>query len=72
MRPSDDDRATWRCRYDDPGAGPSHAPPVEVGGEFEKFYCRLEAVLQGVPERMWVRIQDEEILEQCVGILTKW
>jgi hypothetical protein len=59
----DDDRAAWRCRYDDPRVGPSHAPSAEVGGEFDDFRCRLEVVLQGVPERMWVRIQDEGILE---------
>jgi hypothetical protein len=60
-----------RCRYDDPGAGPSHAPPAGVGGEFEDFLRRLEVVLQGVPEGMWVHIQDEGILEQCIGLLVE-
>jgi hypothetical protein len=36
------------------------------------FVIRLEAVLQGVPEGMWSRIQDEGILEQCVGVLPPW
>jgi hypothetical protein len=65
-RPDDDNRAAQRRRYDDPGAGLSHAPPAKVMGEFDDFHRRLEAVLQGVPERMWVRIQDEGILEQCI------
>jgi hypothetical protein len=29
-------------------------------------------VLQGVPEGMWSHIQDEGILEQCVGVLPLW
>jgi hypothetical protein len=37
VRPGDDDRVAQRCRYDDPGAGPSHAPPAEAGGEFDDF-----------------------------------
>jgi hypothetical protein len=68
VRPVDDEREVERCRYDDPGAGPSHAPPAEAGGEFEDFHRRLEVVLQGVPEGMWVWIQDEGVLEQCVGL----
>jgi hypothetical protein len=69
VRPVDDERVARRCRYDDPGAGPSHAPLAGAGGEFEDFHRRLEAVLQGVPEGMWVHIQDEGILEQCIGLL---
>jgi hypothetical protein len=56
VRPGDDDRASRRCRYDDHGAGSSHAPSAKVGGEFDDFHRRLEAFLQGVLERMWVRI----------------
>ena len=37
VRPSDDDRVARRCCYDDPRAGPSHAPPTEAGGEFDDF-----------------------------------
>jgi hypothetical protein len=36
---------------------------AEAGGEFDDFCRRLEVVLQGVLERMWVWIQDEGILE---------
>jgi hypothetical protein len=39
-----------------------------AGGEFEDFHRRLEVVLQGVPEGMWMQIQDEGVLEQCVGL----
>jgi hypothetical protein len=44
-RPGDDDRVAQRHRYDDPGAGPSHAPPAKAGGEFDDFHRRLEVVL---------------------------
>ena len=37
-RPSDDDRATRRRRYDDPEAGLSHDPLTKVGGEFDDFH----------------------------------
>jgi hypothetical protein len=30
-RPAGDERAARRCRFDDPGAGPSHAPPPRPG-----------------------------------------
>jgi hypothetical protein len=44
-RPTGDERAARRCHFDDPGVGPSHAPPAEAGGEFEDIRHRLEAVL---------------------------
>jgi hypothetical protein len=72
VRPVDDERVARRHHFDDPGAGPSHAPPAEAGGEFEDIRHRLEAVLQGVPEGMWSWIQDEGILEQCVGVPLVW
>ena len=59
----EDERAGRRHCFDDPVAGPSHAPLMEVGGEFEDIHRRLEAVLQGVLEGMWSRIQDEGVLE---------
>jgi hypothetical protein len=61
-----------RCRFDDPGAGPSHVPPAVAGVDFENIHRRLEVVLQDVIEGMWSRIQDEDILEQCVGIPPPW
>jgi hypothetical protein len=64
-------RAARRHRYDDPGAGPSHVPLARAKGEFEDFLHELEVVLQGVPEGMWVRIQYEGILEQCIGLLVE-
>jgi hypothetical protein len=44
-RLDDDERETRRCRFDDPGARPSHAPPMDAGGDFEDIRRRLEAVL---------------------------
>jgi hypothetical protein len=32
----------------------------------------FEWVLQGVPEGIWAHIQDEEVLDQCVGVPTEW
>jgi hypothetical protein len=70
-RPIDDERASKRRHYDEPGVGPSHAPSAGARGEFEDFHHRLEAMLQGVPEGMWVRIQDEGVMEQCIGLPMK-
>jgi hypothetical protein len=66
------ERPTQRHRFDDPGAGPSHAPPAAAGGELEDLYRNFEAVLREVPEGMWTRIQDEGFLEQCIGLPTPW
>ena len=53
MRPVDDERVARRCHFDDPGAGPSHAPLAKARGDFEDIRRRLEAVLQGVSDGMW-------------------
>jgi hypothetical protein len=45
LRPTDEARDGRRNRYDYPGAGPSHAPQVEVDGELEDFLRWLEVVL---------------------------
>jgi hypothetical protein len=71
-RPTDLERVARICRFDDPGAGPSHAPPTATGVDFEDICRRLEVVLQDVLEGMWSRIQDEGILEQCVGVPPPW
>jgi hypothetical protein len=71
-KPTEPERAARRCRFDDPGAGPSHAPPAAAGVDFDDIRRRLETVLQDVPEGMWTRIQDESFLEQCVGVLPPW
>jgi hypothetical protein len=71
-RPADLERAARRHRFDDPGAGPSHAPPAAAGVDFEDIRRRLETVLQDVPEGLWSRIQDETFLEQCVGVPPPW
>jgi hypothetical protein len=71
-RPTDPARPARRRRFDDPGAGPSHAPPAAVGGELDDILCRFETVFQDVPEGMWIRIQDEEFLEQCIGLPPPW
>jgi hypothetical protein len=72
VRPAEPERAARRHRFDDPGAGPSHAPPAAAGVDFEDIRRRLEAVLQDVPEGIWSRIQDEAFLEQCVGVPPPW
>jgi hypothetical protein len=72
MRPAEPERAARRHRFDYPGDGPSHTPLATVGVDFEDIRCRLEAVLQDVPEGIWSRIQDEGILEQCVGVPLPW
>jgi hypothetical protein len=71
-RPAEPEWATRRQRYDDPGAGPSHAPPAVAGVDYDDIRRRLETVLQDVPEGMWTRIQDESFLEQCVGVPPPW
>jgi hypothetical protein len=72
VRPAEPERAVRRHRFDDPGAGPSHAPPAAAGVDFEDIRRRLETVLQDVPEGIWSRIQDEAFLEQCVGVPPPW
>jgi hypothetical protein len=34
VKPAGDEREARRCRFDDPGAGPSHAPLAKAGGDF--------------------------------------
>jgi hypothetical protein len=48
-RPAEPERAARRRWFDDPGAGPSHAPPAAVGVDFDDIHHRLEMVLQDVP-----------------------
>jgi hypothetical protein len=67
-----EERAARRHRFDDPGARLSHAPLDEAGGDFEDIHRRLEAVLQGVTKGMCLRIQDEGVLEKCVGVPLMW
>jgi hypothetical protein len=38
----------------------------------EDIVRRFETVLRDVPEGMWRHIQDEEFLEQCVGLFPPW
>jgi hypothetical protein len=71
-RPAGAERLAQRRRFDDPGAGPSHAPPAAAGVEIEDLCRRFEAVLRDVSEGMWTRIQDEGFLEQCIGLPTPW
>jgi hypothetical protein len=69
VRPVDPKRAVRRHRFDDPVVRPLHAPPVGARVDFEDIFRHLEVVLQGVPEGMRSCIQDEGIMEQCVGVL---
>jgi hypothetical protein len=71
-RPTDPEREARRRRFDDPGAGPSHAPPTVAGVDFDDIRRRLETMLQDVLEGMWIRIQDEGFLEQCIGVPPPW
>jgi hypothetical protein len=56
MPPTESERAVRRRRFDDPGAGPSHAPSTAIGVDFEDIFHRLEVVLQDVPVGIWPRI----------------
>jgi hypothetical protein len=60
-----------RRRWDDPGAGPSHAPSAAARVDEDLVRC-FETVFQDVPEGMWTQIQDEEFLEQCIGLPPPW
>jgi len=70
-RPAEAERPAQRRRWDDPGAGPSHAPPAAAGSD-EDLARRFETVFRDVPEGMWTQIQDEEFLEQCIGLPPPW
>jgi hypothetical protein len=48
VRPKYEARASQRCRFDDPSAGPSHALQVEADGGMDDFRCPLEVLLQGL------------------------
>jgi hypothetical protein len=39
------ERAARRHRFDDPGAGPSHAPSAAARVDFDDIRCHLEMVL---------------------------
>jgi hypothetical protein len=65
------ERPAQRRRWDDPGAGPSQAPPAAAGAD-EDLVRRFETVFRDVPEGMWTQIQDEEFLEQCIGLPPPW
>jgi hypothetical protein len=69
--PVEAERPAQRRRWDDPGAGPSHAPPAAAGAD-EDLVRRFETVFRDVPEGMWTQIQDEEFLEQCIGLPPPW
>jgi hypothetical protein len=44
-RPAKPERAERRRRFDNPGVGPSHAPPTAAGVDFDDIRRRLETVL---------------------------
>jgi hypothetical protein len=44
-RPAEPERAVRRRRFDDPGVGPSHAPPTAAGVDFDDIRRHLETVL---------------------------
>jgi hypothetical protein len=69
--PAGPKRPAQRHRFDDPGAGPSHAPPAAAGDDDDLVH-RFEMVFRDMPEGMWTRIQDEEFLEQCIGLPPPW
>jgi hypothetical protein len=71
-RPDEPEREARRHRFNDPGAGPSHAPPATAGVDYDDIRYCLETVLQDMLEGMWTRIQDESFLEQCVGVSPPW
>jgi hypothetical protein len=69
--PAGAERPAQRHRWDDPGAGPSHAPPAAAGDDAD-LVRHFETVFRDVPEGMWTQIQDEEFLEQCIGLPPPW
>jgi hypothetical protein len=69
--PAGPERPAQRRRFDDPGAGPSHAPPAAAEDD-DDLVRQFEMILRDVPEGMWICIQDEEFLEQCIGLLPPW
>jgi hypothetical protein len=71
-RPTGPKRPAQRRRFDDLGVGSSHAPPTAAGGELDDILRQFETVFRDVPEGMWIRIQDEEFLEQCIGFPPPW
>jgi hypothetical protein len=38
----------------------------------DDIICRFEMVFWDVPEGMWIRIQDKEFPEQCIGLPPPW
>ena len=54
--PAGPERPAQRHHFDDPGAGPSHAPPAAAGGELDDIFRRFETVFRDVPEGMWTHI----------------
>jgi hypothetical protein len=70
--PAEPERAARRHRFNDPGAGPSHAPLAVARVDFDDIRHCLETVLQDMPEGMWIHIQDEGFLEQCIGLPPPW
>jgi hypothetical protein len=69
--PARPERPAQRRRFDDPGAGPSHAPPA-VARDDDDLVRRFETVFRDVPEGMWTPIQDEEFLKQCIRLPPPW
>lgn len=53
--PAEPERPAQRRRWDDPGAGPSHAPPAAAGADEDLVRC-FETVFRDVPEGMWSHI----------------
>jgi hypothetical protein len=48
-QPTEPKRAERRHQFDDPGAGPSHAPLAAARVDFDDIHRRMETVLQDVP-----------------------
>jgi hypothetical protein len=49
------ERPAQRRRWDDPGAGSSHAP-LAAAGDDEDLVRRFETVFRDVPEGVWTQI----------------
>jgi hypothetical protein len=50
-----------------PAGGQGRVEPGAQDQDMEELRRHLEGVLDGVPEDLWLRIQDEGILELCIG-----
>jgi hypothetical protein len=65
-------RVGQRHQWDDIGAGLSREPQGDVVEVLEDLHFWFVWVLEGVSKGVWAHIQDDGVLDQCVGVPTEW